>query len=172
MTAARRTIKIFTGLVLLLYMAVLARNILFRNGGPRYYKQYFNSDFKRYSVMKGWEKANTVPFRTINLYKRGMAHNNISAQYNIWGNLLAFVPFGILLPLFLPWFRHLFKMVFAGFALSLGFEMTQLITGLGIWDIDDLILNTAGTVGGYILFWIAALLVGLARAGRATEVAT
>lgn len=158
MTSSRRTIKIFAGLALLLYLAVLARKILFRKGGPRYYKQYFNSDYKRYSVKKGWDKANTVPFRTINLYKRGLAHNNSFAEYNIWGNLLGFVPFGMLLPLFLPWFRHLFKMVLAGFILSLGFEMTQLITGLGIWDVDDLILNTTGVVGGYLLFLPAAFI--------------
>jgi glycopeptide antibiotics resistance protein len=158
MTSTRRTIKLFTFFALMLYLVVLARNILFRNGGPRYYKQYFNSDYKRYSVKKGWAKANTVPFRTINLYKRGMANNNSFAEYNIWGNLLGFVPFGILLPLFLPWFRHLFKMLLAGFCLSLGFEMTQLITGLGIWDVDDLILNTAGVVGGYLLFVPAAFI--------------
>ena len=57
---------------LLLYLAVLTRAILFKKGGVRYYKHYFNNEYKHYSVKKGWAKANTVPFRTINLYKKGL----------------------------------------------------------------------------------------------------
>jgi glycopeptide antibiotics resistance protein len=157
MSPTRRTIKIFAGMAMVVYLGLLSMNILFRKGGPRYYKSYFAREYKRYSIKNGWEKANTVPFRTINLYKKGLDHNNSTAQYNIWGNILAFVPFGILLPLFLPWFRNFFRMLFAGFFLSLGFEMAQLVTGLGIWDVDDLLLNTTGSVGGFILFWIGSL---------------
>jgi glycopeptide antibiotics resistance protein len=152
---SRLSIKIIAGIVLVVYLLLLTKKVVFKQGGPRYYKHYFAREYKNYSVSNGWEKANTVPFRTINLYKRGLEHHNSNAEYNLLGNFIGFVPFGILLPLFLPWFRHGIKMLLAGFLLSLGFETLQLLTGLGVWDVDDLLLNTVGTIAGYIFFFIA-----------------
>jgi glycopeptide antibiotics resistance protein len=94
------------------------------------------------------------------MYKKGVERNNSNAEYNLLGNFIGFVPFGILLPLFLPWFRHGIKMLLAGFILTLGFETLQLLTGLGVWDVDDLLLNTAGTIAGYILFFILKTTAG------------
>lgn len=155
----RTAIKIIAGLVLFLYLGLLTKKVVFKKGGLRYYKEYFSSDYKQYSVKSGWKKANTVPFRTINMYKKGMEHNNSNAEYNLLGNFIGFVPFGILLPLFLPWFRHGIKIILAGFLLSLGYETMQLYTGLGIWDVDDLILNTAGALAGYIVFFLVHAIV-------------
>jgi glycopeptide antibiotics resistance protein len=151
---SRLSIKIISGIVLVIYLLLLTKKVVFKQGGPRYYKQYFAREYKNYSVSTGWKKANTVPFRTINMYKKGLERNNSNAEYNLLGNFLGFIPFGILLPLFWPWFRHGIKMLFAGFILSLGFETLQLFTGLGVWDVDDLLLNTAGVVTGYILFFL------------------
>ena len=95
-------------------------------------------------------------FRTINLYKKGLERNNLTAEYNIWGNLLGFVPLGILLPLAIPFFRRWWVMIPAGFLVSLGFECLQLYTGLGVWDVDDLLLNTGGATAGYVLFVLGA----------------
>ena len=79
--------------------------------------------------------------------------NSEYKQNNLLGNLLGFVPFGFLFPLLLPWFRNFFKILFAGFLLSLFYESAQLLFGLGISDVDDLILNTAGTIIGGIAFF-------------------
>ena len=151
---SRLSIKIVSGIVLLIYLLLLTKKVVFKQGGLRYYKHYFAREYKNYSVSEGWKKANTVPFRTINMYKKGLARNNSNAEYNLLGNFIGFIPFGILLPLFWPWFRHGIKMLLAGFILSLGFETLQLLTGLGVWDVDDLLLNTTGTVAGYILFFL------------------
>jgi glycopeptide antibiotics resistance protein len=158
---SRLPIKIISGIVLVAYLLVLTKKVLFKQGGPRHYKQYFSSEYKNYSVSKGWKKANTVPFATINLYKKGLQHHNSIAEYNLLGNFIGFVPFGILLPLFWPWFRHGIKTLLAGFMLSLGFETVQLLTGLGVWDVDDLLLNTAGTIAGYILFFMVSTTIKL-----------
>ncbi len=149
---SRLSIKIVSGIVLVVYLLILTKKVLFKQGGLRYYKQYFAREYKNYAVSDGWRKANTVPFRTIKLYKKGLDRNNSNAEYNLLGNFIGFIPFGILFPLFLPWFRHGIKMLLAGFMLSLGFETLQLLTGLGVWDVDDLLLNTAGVVAGYIVF--------------------
>jgi glycopeptide antibiotics resistance protein len=50
--------------------------------------------------------------------------------------------------------RNGFKILIAGFLISLGYETMQLLTGLGVFDVDDLILNTAGAfVGIYIVLF-------------------
>ena len=50
--------------------------------------------------------------------------------------------------------RHLLLTTLAGFGLSLIYDYIQVKTGLGFFDVDDLLLNTAGALAGYILFWL------------------
>ena len=84
------------------------------------------------------------------------------------GNVLAFVPVGILVPLLRPTDRRPWLTVLvAGFALSLAIELGQLVGSLIVGfnyrqaDVDDLIVNTFGAMAGY------ALLVGTKRLVRA-----
>ena len=166
----RLSVKIIAGIVLIAYLLLLTKKVVFKQGGPRYYKHYFTREYKNYSVSSGWKKANTVPFHTITMYKKGLDRNNSNAEYNLLGNFIGFIPFGILLPLFCPLFRHGIKMLFAGFILSLAFETLQLLTGLGVWDVDDLLLNTAGAVAGYILFFLVKTAMHVAtQTGRMAE---
>ena len=44
--------------------------------------------------------------------------------------------------------------VLAGFGLSVTVEVIQLITKVGCFDVDDMILNTAGAALGYLPFFI------------------
>lgn len=142
-----------TWIIFAIYGALLTKKILFKNGNYRFYKQYFSGEYTRYSVKEGWKKANTVPFHTINMYYRNGHINSDHAKYNLYGNLLGFVPFGFLFPLLFRRMRHLILTTAAGFALSLVYEYTQVKTGLGFFDVDDLLLNTAGALCGYLLFW-------------------
>ncbi|NLY21246.1 MAG: VanZ like protein RDD [Tissierellia bacterium] len=71
-------------------------------------------------------------------------------------NVLLTLPFGIYLRKYFKF--SLLKTVFAGFLLSLFFEITQLTGIYGIYprpyrlfDVDDLILNTLGATFGYLL---------------------
>lgn len=158
---ATRTLQWLSIPLLLVYMALLTSKIVFKKNSVRYYKQYFAQEYKHYSIRNGWKKANLVPFRTINMYYKGYQHNNANARYNLLGNLLGFVPLGILLPLAIPFFKRWWAMLLAAIIIPLGFETVQLITGLGIFDVDDLLLNTTGTMTGYILlcmgFWFVRL---------------
>jgi glycopeptide antibiotics resistance protein len=69
---------------------------------------------------------------------------------NILGNIILFIPFPFIA-------IHVFRMtgVFAilgiAFLLSLGIEVAQYYTGLGVADVDDIILNTAGAAIGFYL---------------------
>lgn len=73
------------------------------------------------------------------------------------GNVLVFVPFGLLLPLAVPRLRRARSVFLAGVLLSGGIELAQLGISLllGTWyrmsDIDDVLLNVAGVMLGWIL---------------------
>ena len=73
--------------------------------------------------------------------------------YLVVGNIVWFVPFGFLLPMI--WQKlKVYYTIPLGFCLSLTIELGQLISGKGMFEIDDLVLNTVGTVVGYLVYRI------------------
>ncbi|MFD2368793.1 VanZ family protein [Brevibacillus sp. GCM10020057] len=105
-----------------------------------------------------WEslmnRGNLIPFHEIikyidNLLAGGNMHSNV----NFIGNVIAFLPFGFLLP-FLQKERNrsLVTVTILSFLFSLCIEGTQLLASIGNFDVDDLLLNTAGGMIGYGLF--------------------
>jgi glycopeptide antibiotics resistance protein len=92
-----------------------------------------------------------------------------SFQFRILvGNLLAFVPLGLLLPAAvrrIPWP----VVLLAGLALSVAIELGQLGLSLDLGfgyrstDVDDVIVNVAGTAAGLVLFAAAQASVTLFR---------
>ena len=92
-----------------------------------------------------------LPFRFIcytyeDLFVR---HSMYSLLINILGNIVMFMPFGFFPPLL--WDTSGKKTVALGFCVSLLIELTQLFLPRST-DVDDLILNTAGTALGFIFF--------------------
>ena len=73
-------------------------------------------------------------------------------------NVLLFLPFGMLLPLLLPGKWH-FITVPAGFLCSVCIELIQYRTGRGYCQLDDIVMNTLGTLAGYLLWLLAVLLM-------------
>ena len=70
-------------------------------------------------------------------------------------NLLRMVPVGYLLPMVIASHGKAAKgwqVILCGAVLSALIEVVQLITRLGMLDVDDWVFNTAGTVIGYFLF--------------------
>lgn len=76
---------------------------------------------------------------------------------NLFGNVLIFVPFGFFMPM-ASRYRSFLSTLFWSFGLSLCVESFQLITRVGSFDVDDLLLNTIGGVAGYIIFATGAAL--------------
>jgi glycopeptide antibiotics resistance protein len=155
---ATKPIKIICWILFVFFLALLTKNILFKKK-LSYYRNYFHKEYRRYSVKNAWNQANTKPFSTIRLFYNSRNMNTAYKANNLLGNLIGFIPLGILLPFLLPWFRHGIKIILAGFFLSLAYELMQLLFGLGIFDVDDLILNTAGTFTGYCIFYITSIAV-------------
>lgn len=97
---------------------------------------------------------NLILFREIKrfwIYRRELGM--FAVLSNLLGNVLIFVPFGFFMPL-ASRYRSFFVTTFYGFGLSLCVETFQLLTKVGSFDVDDLLLNTIGGILGYILFVI------------------
>lgn len=88
------------------------------------------------------------PFHTFTSLWKDIRHGGIRG--NFLGNILMFVPVGVLVPLLNGW-RKWYKTVLIGFGLSIFIEITQLITKRGYFDPDDVILNVIGTLIGCVL---------------------
>lgn len=65
-------------------------------------------------------------------------------------NAVMFAPLGFLLPAYFERYRHWGRTLAAGFLTSLTVELIQLFT-FRATDVDDLIMNTLGTVEGFLL---------------------
>lgn len=90
-------------------------------------------------------------------------HNRDSVMLQqIFLNVLAFVPLGLLLPMVFPHpFRHLLPTALAGLLTTGLIEVLQfLFPALGrIFDVDDILCNLLGCVLGYILYIFTASLL-------------
>lgn len=94
-----------------------------------------------------------------NSYREAWNSFSIAAWRNIILNIMMFVPFGFLLPVFSEKFRNAWKTYLVGFALTLCIECTQMFTGRGIFEADDIIGNTTGIMIGYGLIGLTQYLI-------------
>ena len=101
------------------------------------------------------ENINLVPFYTlkdyISMLKSGETRRiTYLAIINLVGNVIMFVPLGFLLPFIYKRAKSFAGCMVTSFIILLCVEVTQLITFLGSFDIDDLLLNMVGAFIGYI----------------------
>lgn len=73
--------------------------------------------------------------------------------WNVAGNIAWFLPLGFLLPWEIQRLRRLRNLVLFAFLFSLAAETLQYVFAVGIFDIDDVILNTLGAVLGWVGFY-------------------
>lgn len=116
-----------------------------------------------------WRSSvNLVPLKTVQLYLQ--SDLGAIAWANLLGNLLLLVPFGALGPVAWRKLDRLSRILGAGLGISLAIEALQFakrfVDVLGMTrsvDIDDVILNVAGAILGYVLY---RLVRPWARRGR------
>ena len=105
--------------------------------------------------------ANLVPFKTILPYLLG-EKGLLIAAINLFGNIVLLVPIGFLVPFVfrnITWKKTLALAVAAGFVI----EAMQVVLRLGIFDIDDVMLNAIGVIIGY---WVFVILENWVRSGK------
>ena len=129
------------------------------NFKPSNYKYYFNYSISnptsRTGVVEEY-RYNLVLFKEIKRFWQYREQLGWYAMFtNLFGNVIIFMPFGFFLPMASK-YRSFFAAVFYSFTLSLCVETFQLLTKVGSFDVDDLLLNTIGGVAGYIIFVICA----------------
>lgn len=92
---------------------------------------------------------NIVPFKQILLMLNNQ--NRGVAVLNLIGNVLIFLPIGLIVPTLWKNQRTLVNTIVVGFLISLFIEMVQMVLPRAT-DIDDLILNTTGVVIGFLVY--------------------
>ena len=101
-------------------------------------------------------KVNLIPFRTLKLFFRLLSHYRPqlvqAAVINLAGNVIMFLPLGLFLPLIAPKLRKLQRTLLCAVLIIIAVEILQLLTLVGSCDVDDLILNLAGSTAGYGLY--------------------
>ncbi|NLC28935.1 MAG: VanZ family protein [Chloroflexi bacterium] len=71
---------------------------------------------------------------------------------NIVGNILLFSPIGLTIPLLDTRLKRGWLVVLLGLSFSLVIELAQTFLIHRVFDVDDLILNTFGTLLGFLLY--------------------
>ena len=129
-----------------LYCAFLFWLLFFRSSGwidgLRYEDQLRNN-------------INLTPLYTISNYLRVVikrTNDNVLVHcvINLLGNVLLFIPVGVLMPKIWPKQRNFFRFFVSCAGIMFLVEVLQLFTLLGSFDVDDLILNLLGMTLGFI----------------------
>jgi hypothetical protein len=111
-----------------------------------------------------WVSYLVVLARTVYFCRPSLSRNKVNmAVMGTWGtslrshvyvieNLMLFIPFGILLPLCFPKARKSPICILSGFILSVLIETVQYMTQRGNCELDDVIMNTLGTLVGWVIY--------------------
>lgn len=147
----KKTRKIFLSLIFYSYVFVLLIILFWRSTGEV-------SLSPTLIVQRLRESSNLIPLHTVKSYIKAYEIGTVSSTvvlFNIVGNILIFVPMGILLPLLTPLKKAMPFLITSALTVT-SIELIQLITGLGRLDVDDLILNLIGALVGYTVYRVFA----------------
>ena len=82
---------------------------------------------------------------------------------NVIGNICVFMPLGMFLPKLFQRCKNVFFVIVLSLELSLVVEVIQLVSRVGSFDVDDLLLNTIGGMLGYLVYKAVASIGHLFR---------
>lgn len=138
----KKLIKFFCLVCFLIYLALLI------------YLLIFYEEYDRTMANRSY-RYNLIPFAEIRrfwVYRKQIGIGKVIS--NLAGNVIGFLPFGMLLPAFSRRFRSGILVTFLSFDVSLCIELIQLTFKVGIFDVDDIMMNTLGGLIGYGIFVI------------------
>lgn len=151
----RKRIRILGKILFILYVIFIVYFLLFSDWYGR------TGEMREYHY-------NLVLFKEIKRFWQYREQVGFFAMFtNLFGNVIIFIPFGFFLPMGSRQ-RSFSATAYYSFVLSLCVEVFQLITKVGSFDVDDLLLNTIGGICGYILFAICAT-IRRRHAGKKTK---
>lgn len=135
-------------ILLVIYLFLLIRLIVFKYPIP--VLSGIMDEWELDNAKAGVATANLTLFKTIRMYIR--YYDRLNGFDNLFGNILAFMPLGMLIPLAFPGMERFFEILLHSFWLSLCIELFQLVSHFGAFDVDDILLNTLGGVLGFVIF--------------------
>jgi glycopeptide antibiotics resistance protein len=108
-------------------------------------------------VTRAFSNLNLIPFRVFQDNYYAITELNFWQPFiiNFLGNICIFMPIGFMVPLLWNRFNKFWKVALIGLLISLFIETTQLSQARSS-DIDDLWLNTVGSMLGYNAYRIVA----------------
>lgn len=123
----------------LIYMAVMA------------YFLFFSEALNRTNGID--YQYNLVLFQEIGRGFWCLEHGNFQYFFlNVILNVVAFVPFGFILPIISTKNRNFFNIFLLSLEMTLIIEILQLVFKVGSFDVDDIFLNTVGGTLGYLFY--------------------
>ncbi|MDE7432797.1 MAG: VanZ family protein [Lachnospiraceae bacterium] len=79
-------------------------------------------------------------------------NENDAQKAFLLANIIMFIPFGVLLPMFGKTMSHILIALAFDLACSVSIEALQLKYQLGFCQLDDVVANSAGFLIGYLIF--------------------
>lgn len=120
-----------------------------------FYLLFFSETYGR--TMDSGYRYNLEPFKEI---KRFLGNRDSLGRHsvviNLLGNIVAFAPFGFFLPILCKAGKNIVSCVLLTGLFSLLVETIQLISKVGAFDVDDILLNAMGGLVGflcYVVIW-------------------
>ncbi|WP_432663354.1 VanZ family protein [Wukongibacter baidiensis] len=115
------------------------------------WRMFFFAYSDVYRVKSNVPQYNLIPFRTIINFVIYFESNNLEVVlYNILGNIIVFIPLGFLISTILRRKKKTLIVMTTSLLLILCAETMQLVLRVGVFDVDDIILNLIGCYLGYI----------------------
>lgn len=102
--------------------------------------------FSRGQNFEGW-----INLRLFSGYLSAWHQWSLSEFQLIIFNVLMFVPLGFLIPLLGGRTRRFMPVLLTALAVTTGIELIQMISRRGIFELDDILHNTIGSIAGYLI---------------------
>ena len=144
-----KPMKFFLYFIFVLYLITLIKLTLFDRDYGRVGLNFFN--WNKENIQVYLRNNNLIPFKTIIEY---IVRQDRVALINLFGNIIAFAPMGLFLPLLFKKQKKTIFFILTNIIIILIIEILQFLSFRGSFDIDDLILNLLGALIVYGLYKI------------------
>ncbi|KPU44249.1 VanZ like family protein [Oxobacter pfennigii] len=106
-----------------------------------------------YRSSSGIRRYNLYPFKTIwNYFVNSEQYSFHILFINLAANIVTFIPLGFFMPLLFKGFNSTIIMAVFSAIITIVIESMQFVFNVGVFDIDDIILNTLGCIIGFALY--------------------
>jgi glycopeptide antibiotics resistance protein len=131
-----------------IYILFVIRVIIFKY--PWEHMRAIVASWQKNVILEGLGTANFTPFKTIKMYID--YSYKLNSTENLLGNVVVFMPFGLLFPVLTENGQNFFVMLLNAFLFVLGIEIFQLFSAFGAFDVDDILLNCLGAALGFGIY--------------------